>query len=198
MDIQTVQRWRKLFIAAVLFSLIAWTSLVRAMPMLEQTVEHLGLISIMICVIGRAWCSLYIGGRKKQEIVALGPYSVVRNPLYVFSFIGAFGVGAQTGSLTVGLAFAVATWVVFAIVVHREEAFLLGEFGPAYEAYRKATPRFLPRPSLWRDQSELTIRPSFFVRTIMDGFILLLALPAFEVLEQLQHAGWLNALIALP
>lgn len=103
-DIASVQRWRKLFIAAGLFALLAWTALVKAQPQLEHPVEHLGLIAIMVCVLGRAWCSLYIGGRKKQEIVTCGPYSLCRNPLYVFSFIGAFGIGAQTGSLTVGVA----------------------------------------------------------------------------------------------
>ena len=74
-DIASVQRWRKLFIAAGLFALLAWTALVKAQPQLEHPVEHLGLIAIMVCVLGRAWCSLYIGGRKKQEIVTSGPYS---------------------------------------------------------------------------------------------------------------------------
>lgn len=80
-DIASVQRWRKLFIAAGLFALLAWTALVRALPGLEHPVEHLGLVAIMVCVLGRAWCSLYIGGRKTQEIVASGPYSLCRNPL---------------------------------------------------------------------------------------------------------------------
>ncbi|MGU9537294.1 methyltransferase family protein, partial [Proteus mirabilis] len=86
-------------------------------------VEHLGMVAIMVCVLGRAWCALYIGGRKKQEIVTSGPYSLCRNPLYVFSVIGAFGVGAQTGSLSVGLAFALACWGVFLIVARREESY---------------------------------------------------------------------------
>lgn len=88
-DIQGVQKWRKLFILAGLFALLVWTPLIRARPELEHPVEHLGLIAIMICIFGRASCSLYIGGRKKQEIVSNGPYSLCRNPLYVFSFIGA-------------------------------------------------------------------------------------------------------------
>ena len=162
-DIASVQRWRKLFIAAGLFALLAWTALVRALPGLEHPVEHLGLVAIMVCVLGRAWCSLYIGGRKTQEIVASGPYSLCRNPLYVFSVIGAFGVGAQTGSLSVGLAFALACWGVFLIVAKREESYLGTAFGETYRTYFDRTPRFLPDPRLWRDETELSVRPSFFL-----------------------------------
>ena len=197
-DIASVQRWRKLFIAAGLFALLAWTALVRALPGLEHPVEHLGLVAIMVCVLGRAWCSLYIGGRKTQEIVASGPYSLCRNPLYVFSVIGAFGVGAQTGSLSVGLAFALACWGVFLIVARREESYLGTAFGKTYRRYYERTPRFLPDPRLWRDEPELSVRPSFFLKTVRDGFVFLLALPVFEGLERLQAIGWLDAVVALP
>jgi protein-S-isoprenylcysteine O-methyltransferase Ste14 len=197
-DIAAVQRWRKLFIAAGLFALLTWTALVKAQPWLEHPVEHLGLVAIMVCVLGRAWCSLYIGGRKKQEIVASGPYSLCRNPLYVFSFIGAFGVGAQTGSLSVGAVFAIACWLVFRVVTAREETFLASTFGAAYRAYLARTPRFLPNPRLWRDETELSVRPAFFLRTVRDGLVFLLALPVFEGLEHLQNLGWLDALVSLP
>ena len=152
----------------------------------------------MACVLGRAWCSLYIGGRKKQEIVSSGPYSLCRNPLYVFSFVGAFGIGAQTGSLSVGASFAVACWVVFRIVAAREETFLQTAFGDAYRTYFARTPRFLPNPRLWRDEAELSVRPAFFLRTVRDGLVFLLALPVFEGLEHLQTLGWLDAVISLP
>lgn len=197
-DIQGVQKWRKLFILAGLFALLAWTPLVRARPEFEHPVEHLGLIAIMICIFGRAWCSLYIGGRKKQEIVSNGPYSLCRNPLYVFSFIGAFGVGAMSGSLTIALVFALACWGVFRAVVEREERFLAGAFGATYERYRLRTPRFLPDLRLWRDEAELTVRPAFFLRTLRDGLVFLLALPLFELLEGLQQFGWFSVIFQLP
>ncbi|MEE2848792.1 MAG: isoprenylcysteine carboxylmethyltransferase family protein [Pseudomonadota bacterium] len=197
-DIQAVQRWRKLFILVGLVALLGWTPLVRAVPGFEHAVEHLGLIAIMICIIGRAWCSLYIGGRKKAEIVASGPYSVSRNPLYVFSFIGAFGIGAQSGSLTIGLVFALACWLVFRIVVGREERFLSEAFGAPYTAYVARTPRFLPNPKLWRDETEIVVRPALFVRTVVDGAFFLVALPLFEGLERLQQWGWFGAPFQLP
>ena len=197
-DLARVQRWRKLFILVGLFALITWTALVEPTPVLEHPVEHLGLIAIMLCVIGRAWCSLYIGGRKKQEIVSAGPYSLCRNPLYLFSFIGAFGIGAQTGSATVGLGFALACWIVFRTVVGREEAYLSETFGEVYDDYRRRTPRFWPDLRAWRDEPELSVRPAFFLRTVRDGLVFLLAMPVFESLERLQQIGWFDAVLRLP
>ena len=60
------------------------------------------------------------------------------------------------------------------------------------------TPRFVPNLRLWRDEAELSVRPAFFLRTVRDGLVFLLALPVFEGLEHLQNLGWLDALIALP
>ena len=40
---------------------------------------------ILICILGRTWATLYIGGQKQRELVTKGPYSVVRNPLYLFT-----------------------------------------------------------------------------------------------------------------
>ncbi|MBD3834630.1 MAG: isoprenylcysteine carboxylmethyltransferase family protein [Brevundimonas sp.] len=197
-DIQRVQLWRKYILAAGLAVMLAWTATVRAVPYLEHPVEHLGLVSILACILGRAWCSLYIGGRKKQEIVDVGPYSISRNPLYVFSFLGAFGVGAQTGSLVVAVVFAAAAYGVFRVVVGREEAFLVQAFGPPYEAYVSSTPRFLPNLSLWRDADVLSIRPVFFLRTVRDGLVFLLAVPVFESLELLQRVGGFTSLFQLP
>ena len=197
-DIQRVQLWRKYILAAGLAVMLAWTATVRAVPYLEHPVEHLGLVSILACILGRAWCSLYIGGRKKQEIVDVGPYSISRNPLYVFSFLGAFGVGAQTGSLVVAVVFAAAAYGVFRVVVGREEAFLVQAFGPPYEAYVSSTPRFLPNLSLWRDADVLSIRPVFFLRTVRDGLVFLLAVPVSESLELLQRVGGFTSLFQLP
>lgn len=197
-DLARVQRQRKFVILLGLFALVGLTALVEPTPVLEHPVEYLGLITIMFCVIGRAWCSLYIGGRKKQEIVVAGPYSLCRNPLYVFSFIGAFGIGAQTGSLTVGLGFALACWIVFRIVVGREEDYLSKTFGDVYDDYRRRTPRFLPDLRAWRDEPELSVRPAFFLRTVRDGLVFLLAVPVFEALERLQQTGWFDAVLRLP
>lgn len=202
LDIQTVQRIRKVAILVALLALIGLSVVSQSIGGVDgnwhESVEAIGLGAIVFSIVGRAWCSLYIGGRKKAEIVDRGPYSISRNPLYVFSFFGAFGMGAQTGSLTIAGLFVASAFLVFLMTVQREEVFLSREFGAVYEAYKARTPRFGPRFSLWRDERELTVRPAFFLLTIRDGLVFLLALPIFELIDMGQAGGWLRVFAHLP
>lgn len=201
LELGAIQRLRKLAVAVFLFGLIG-LALVSQSPggvdgKWHEGMEMVGYVAIVISIVGRAWCSLYIGGRKKAEIVTRGPYSVTRNPLYVFSFIGAFGVGAQTGSVTIALLFVFASLIVFSMTVKREEAFLSAEFGEVYDRYAARTPRFIPKPSLWRDEDDLTIKPVRFLLTIRDGLVFLLAIPVFELIDLGQADRWLTVVFHL-
>ena len=200
-DLQRVQRIRKWVIGVCLMAVVG-LALVNAPPWVgsgtEEGLEALGLGAIVIAIVGRAWCSLYIGGRKKAEIVDTGPYSISRNPLYVFSYLAAFGVGAQTGSLSLTALFVVIAVVVFHFTIKREEAWLLHAFGEPYADYMRRTPRCGPDFSRWRDNPSLEIRPQFFLTTMRDGLVFLLAIPIFEGIEKLQSIGWLAVLLHLP
>ncbi|MEW6635116.1 MAG: isoprenylcysteine carboxylmethyltransferase family protein, partial [Pseudomonadota bacterium] len=66
----------------------------------HETIEMFGVLLIFLGIIGRLWSTLYIGGRKSAEVVTGGPYSITRNPLYLFSTVAAAGVGAQIGSFS--------------------------------------------------------------------------------------------------
>lgn len=196
-----VQLVRKAVLAVSLLGVCLLAAVSRSLngdDTVHETVEAVGLAMIGICIVGRAWCSLYIGGRKKAEIVDRGPYSISRNPLYIFSFIGAFGMGAQTGSVVMACLFLLIAFVVFYATVRREEAWLASVFGADYQAYMARTPRFWPDFSKWRDQETLEVRPSFFLTTVRDGLAFLLAVPLFEALEHAQEIGWVKVLFALP
>ena len=200
-DLQHIQRVRKWAIglsllAAVTLSMFTGTRW--GDGAFHESLEAFGLGAIVIAIVGRAWCSLYIGGRKKLEIVDTGPYSISRNPLYVFSHIGAFGIGAQTGSVTLALVFTAVSVIVFHFTVEREERWLLNAFGEPYADYMRRVPRNGPDFSRWRDEPSLEIRPQFFLTTIRDGLVFLLAVPIFEGIERLQAIGWLATLFRLP
>ena len=201
-DLQTVQKIRKGAVLVALLALVGLTMVSQSASGLDsplhEGVEAVGLAAIVFAIVGRAWCSLYIGGRKKAEIVDRGPYSISRNPLYVFSFMGAFGVGAQTGSVTLASVFLLLTVAVFYATVKREEAWLAGAFGQTYADYCARTPRFGPDFSKWRDAESLEVRPQFFLTTLRDGLVFLLAIPLFEAIDLAQAEGWLKVFAYLP
>ncbi len=202
LDLGSVQKIRKLAVLAGLLALVGLSVVTQSIGGVDgqwhEHVELAGFVAMVVSIVGRAWCSLYIGGRKKAEIVDRGPYSITRNPLYLFSFLGAFGIGAQSGSLTIAFLFVAVALLVFSLTVRREEAFLEREFGETYLAYKALTPRFWPRFSLWRDEDQLTVRPSLFLLTIRDGLVFLLAIPLFELIDAGQAAHWLRVFAHLP
>lgn len=196
-----VQAKRKIALAVGLVLLVAVIALTKATlfgPVGHQDVEVVGRVFLAICIVGRIWCSLYIGGRKNKELIVDGPYSVVRNPLYVFSFFGAAGAGAQSGSAIIAMATLLAAVVVFALVVRREEATLLRLMGEPYAAYMRRTPRFIPNLALWRPGAELRPDARRVLITLADSLVFLAAIPICEGLEQLQAAGLLTAWVNLP
>lgn len=197
-----IQKLRKVAVAVFLLLLIGLAVISQSVDgangLRHEEIEAVGLAAIVVAIVGRAWCSLYIGGRKKAEVVSTGPYSMTRNPLYVFSFLAAFGMGAQTGSLVVAGLFVLAALIVFWMTVKKEEAYLSQTFGREYDDYVARTPRFWPNFSLWRDEPELVVRPSFFLLTIRDGLAFLLAVPLFELIERLQVLHDLKVFFHLP
>lgn len=201
-NLQRIQRRRKWTLRLGVVVLLALVCFARAgfdrNSAWHDAIEAVGIMAIMTCIVGRGWCSLYIGGRKKTELVTSGPYSMCRNPLYVFSFLGAFGAGAQTGSMIIGLLAAVLCWGVFLPVVLREEAMLAERFGRAFKRYVNTVPRFRPTWFRWRDEQEILCRPTLFLTTTRDAMWFLIAVPLLEGVKLLQDHGWLVPVIWLP
>ena len=200
--LRSVQTIRKIvLLLAVMVGFVALTvtaSRWAEMSAVRYAIEWIGVVLIVVCIVGRTWSSFYIGGRKNREIVRIGPYSVSRNPLYLFSFIGAAGVGAQFGSLTIALFCVLIAWLVFRLVVNKEERALTARYGDTYRAYVAEVPRFLPRLSLWKNVDTLTISPRSVMMTFLDACIFLLAIPLADGIRFLQHAGYLPVLLQLP
>lgn len=195
---QLVRKLALLILVLGAFTALAMIATLPTWAVTHELVESGGRVFLLACIIGRCWCTLYIGGRKGAELVDVGPYSLCRNPLYFFSFVGAAGMGAQTGSLLIAAACTVIAWAVFRITVEKEEAFLRGALGESYLVYLASTPRFLPSPKLWRGAEVLQVRPDRVALTFFDGLVFLLAIPLAEGLEWLQQTGRLPILLHLP
>jgi protein-S-isoprenylcysteine O-methyltransferase Ste14 len=202
MTIAEVQIVRKIVLgAAIAFGVLMFAltnSRLEAGNSTHEMIEWIGIVAIMVCILGRTWASLYIAGRKIEQFVTEGPYSVMRNPLYFFSIIGAAGAGAQLGSIVAGVVFGVLAWIVFYLVALQEEQLMANRYGAAFASYVASVPRFLPNPRLWRDEPTLTIMPPKILRTFADAMLFLLAVPIAEGFEQLQNAGILPVLLRLP
>lgn len=165
---------------------------------LHESLEWLGLVCLAVCVLGRAYCSLFIGGRKNDTVIDTGVFSVVRNPLYVFSFIGLIGIGLYSLIFSFMLFLIVAFGFYYTKVVAKEEQYLTAKFGAAYREYIQTVPRWLPDFKLWRQPEYVEVKPQFVLLTMRDGITFFLAPAFFEAIELLQHSGVLPILIRLP
>jgi protein-S-isoprenylcysteine O-methyltransferase Ste14 len=163
----------------------------------HEYIEDFGVGVIVLTILGRMWCTLYIGGRKSSEIVRTGPYSISRNPLYVFSTLGAAGIGMMTGSLIVSLALAVICYIAFRFVISAEEGYLEKVFGEVYAVYKREVPRFFPNLSLYRETEVLTVKSSMLYRTFTDGLVFFVSCPLLEFVEYLQSVHVLPVLLRL-
>jgi protein-S-isoprenylcysteine O-methyltransferase Ste14 len=199
-DIGSVQTIRKivLLIAVAVLTTLFIVGGPRWPAHVDNAIEWVGRGLIVICILGRTWCSLYIGGRKTSRLVMTGPYSVSRNPLYVFSMLGAAGIGAQLGSVSVAILAGVFAWIVHILVVMQEERLMLAAHGETFRDYEARVPRFLPRLSGWKNVEILEVQPRAVVTTFFDACIFLAAIPLAEFFEHFQRTGIIPILLRLP
>ncbi len=202
-DLQQLQRKRKQVLVAGIVCGLALLAITdptwrTEWRRLHRAIQFSGLLLILVCILGRTWGTLYIGGQKKRELVTKGPSSVVRNPLYLFTLFGAAGMGALSGSIAMALLSAAFATVVFVSVVRQEEQFLLTTFPHDYPAYAARVPRLWPRFSAWQDADQLIVKPHLVNRTFFDASLFLLAVPLIALKALLRDLGWLPILFHLP
>ena len=104
----------------------------------------LGFFLVMLGGFGRIWASLYIEGFKTKTLIKEGPYSMVRNPLYVFSLMIFTGLCLAIKSIPISIAL-ITIFTLFHIpTILNEEKTLLDTHDESYREYYKSTPRLFP------------------------------------------------------
>lgn len=93
--------------------------------------------------LGRQWSSGVVV-RAEHELIATGPYSRIRHPIYTGMLLGMLGTAVVVGEWRGLLAVLIAT-IGFTFKARKEERFMVEEFGPAYEEHRRRTGFLLPR-----------------------------------------------------
>lgn len=158
--------------------------------------QSVGLVLVTICIFGRLWSAIYLCGNKTFNLVTQGPYSIMRNPLYFFSFLGVLGLVLTTGSLILTvLLIGMFVFYYFATIIDEEKTLERHHEGSEeLAAYMKNVPRVIPNFSLLSEPELLTISPYGFKRTVLDvmwfmwvylGLVIIMELHAYNILPVL-------------
>lgn len=160
--------------------------------------DVIGFVLIVICALGRLWSSMYISGYKTDKLIKDGPYSIVRNPLYVFSFLGALGIGFSSGNLLVLALLIIGFLLYYPFVVLGEEKELIEMHGDRFLEYMEVTPRIVPKFSIFSEPDLYSIKAKIFRKSFFDVMWFFWVFIILQIIEWLHDAGILPVLFKVP
>jgi len=175
----------------LIFTHSAWAGV----PILREAFEVAGIWAIVAAVLGRFWAILYVGGRKNNEVVQSGPYSICRHPLYFSTTIGAIGFGLMLGSLILAVVWGGLAFIVLSQTAKREEKFLRAEFSPDYEEYASRVPQILPNFGLFQTAQMVTFNTKTLRTNLADALGFLALIPLAKLIVALHAADWVPAFV---
>ncbi len=143
---------RRVAVSMALFSLLAAVDLVvfqrRPHDVLNPT-DPWAVAGVALVVAGlliRSWAAGTL--RKYRRLITTGPYALVRNPLYVGSFLMMGGFCTLVGDWLTLVLVLVPMLVLYWLAVRDEEQGLAQAFPDEWPAYTARVPRFLPKLTL--------------------------------------------------
>jgi protein-S-isoprenylcysteine O-methyltransferase Ste14 len=160
--------------------------------------ETTGLLLVGIGAMGRAWASMYISGYKDRDLITEGAYSIVRNPLYVFSFLGAVGIGCATGSLLLIGLLILGFFIYYPLTMADEEKKLAARYGEQYTDYAGRTPRFVPNFSLFHERETYAVHSRTYRYAFLDAVWFVWIYGLIQLIGKLHETGILPTLLRIP
>ena len=160
----------------------------------QRAFRWTGALLVIMGVAGRLWSTMYIGGRKNDELVQGGPYSMCRNPLYLFSFIAGLGVTLSFENVLLAAIYIIGFSLYYPFVIRSEERRLEMLFGETFRAYMKSTPRFAPNPFLFRF-GRPEVSAARLWRTFQDAIMFIIMVPAAYLIDWLKEGGILHQIV---
>ena len=179
----------RMFALMLLATLLLTSSAWEGVSIITSVYFLLGCGLAGVASLGRLWCSLYIAGYKNTSLVTKGPYSVTRNPLYFFSFLGGAGVGLATETLSIPLAVILLMMLYYPAVIKGEEKRLMDIHGEEFESYRRRTPVFFPKWSLLEEPQTYQVNPRIFKKNIFGALWFIWLLGILELIEAMHEIG---------
>jgi protein-S-isoprenylcysteine O-methyltransferase Ste14 len=184
-----VERYRRFVVWFLYAGVFASVVLSPTLPARDHPFECLEILSyllVAVATVGRIWCGVYVFGRKSKALCQDGPYSICRNPLYVFTFLGALGVAVASNRIAVIIGFASIYCFYYFLVVKFEEKRLWQLFGREYETYCGGVSRFRPHFRNYRSREQIEVNPHRLLQAMVKGMWFFWLLSALEVVKILK------------
>lgn len=182
------------FILIIIFTTDSWNP----NDPIDLFIEWTGYIFLIIATLGRLWCSVYIGGYKNDKVIKEGPYSIVRNPLYIFSFLGGIGLGLAAENLLL-LSLIIPLFIVYyPSIVVQEEKNLETKYEQDFIDYKNKTPRWLPRFSNYYEPEKYLIKPKYIRKAMFDSMWFIWLFMVLRIVETLQDLHFLPVILKIP
>jgi len=183
-----------IFFSFLAVSLSGWRAID---PSFVSSLSRMGWILIALAVTGRLWCGSHISGKKNTTLVTSGPYSVCRNPLYFFSFLGGLGAMILTNTFLFPLLFSALFAFYYARVIACEEAVLLNLYGTDYKQYCFNVPRFWPKLSRIPQSLTSAVSTTHFFKNLGEVSWFMVAGGGVQYLEYLHLSNTLPTLLLI-
>ena len=99
---------------------------------------------------------VFIRGRRDEQLIIDGPYSIVRHPIYAaWILLICPGTVMFFQSWLMFLVPLVA-YISFKVCIHKEDDYLTGKYGQTYSDYRSKTNEFFPELGFWKDDRNMS------------------------------------------
>ncbi len=177
---------RTTLLGAFIFTLFSPPA--RSHGALGEMVEISGFVLLCAAALGQLWCVAFTGEITKGSFPKAGPYSVVRNPLYLFNVIGALGVGLAMLQPALAAVLPAIFAIYYSVIVRREEQVLFEVFGAVYRGFQQRTPRWIPRLSQYVEPPAISIDPVRIRHGIVNSMGWLWLFGAWEMVEHMHVA----------
>lgn len=164
-------------------------------PAVQFVLDAVAYVLVVLGMLTRLWSTLYIGGRKDEELQTIGPYSIVRNPLYVGSALLGLGLSCISGNPLVLLLVVVYFTIQYRVTIRHEERALTTIFGEVFTAYMQRVPSFIPNFNLFDPTPPETVNLGPLYKEIRHSLFYLLIILIWQTVTALQTAGLMPVLV---
>ncbi|MBN2055336.1 isoprenylcysteine carboxylmethyltransferase family protein [bacterium] len=128
----------------------------------DQPLWPAGLVITSLGLLIRIWAAGYLV--KNKELSTMGPYGVVRHPLYLGSFLIGLGLTSAVGSCVLTAVYLVSFGIIYHLTMLVEETRMEKLFPDQYQIFHNSTGRLMPRLDAFRRVTWRSWRPANLVK----------------------------------